>query len=206
MKIYVNNVFKDIVKIDDIKLKKAYDACLRLHDKWSKLKYGIYRADGSYNIPSAEYFDKHYRFLSEGFTKHGIGVCWDYVSFGRDFFNNGNVKHSCYYILTDTPPDYGTHTIIVCEVSGKFVYVESSFGIVDTAINGVAVSNDMTDIFKLVTSKMFLSNHNPEKFNKFKYDVYKFTEEPPIGSTAVEYMDWMVDNAEIIYQGEAFGS
>lgn len=199
------NEFYDIHRCncDDEEINRVFKACQQLHDKWSKFKYGIRVEDGSYNIPSAEYFNKHYRFLSDGFVKYGIGVCWDYVSYGNEFLNKKHIEHSCYFILTDTPPNYDTHTIIVCKASDKFVYVESSFKMVDDEINGVAIFDDITDVFKFVTSRMFLCNDNYKKFSKFKYDVYKFDEEPPAGSTDSEYMDWMINNAEIVYQDEA---
>lgn len=176
-----------------------------LHKEWSMFKYGI-PVDGKIQNGDAEWWNKHYRFLSpEELVKYKGGVCWDFVEFGRDFLIklgvDPNIIHQI-YIITDTPPNYDTHTFLVCEYDDGYLYVESSFKKVDEMIGGVKRFNTIEDICKLITETMFQFNGN-DRFKSFKYDVIEFKNHPPYGSTCSEYMDWMNDNGEMIHQGVA---
>ena len=184
---------------------KVLSACKDLYKEWSKYDYGIPVDGRIQNIPSASYFDKNYRFLSpEEFKRVGGGVCWDYVEFGAKFLNERDIKYKQLYIITDTPPNYETHTIIVCEVEHRVIYVESSFKKIADEIGGVGIFNSIEEVVKYITSVMFELNGNDKHFDKFAYDVIEFTSVPKYGSSCQQYMQWMQDHGEIIYQGLAY--
>ena len=184
---------------------KVLSACKDLYKEWSKYDYGIPVDGRIQNIPSASYFDKNYRFLSpEEFKRVGGGVCWDYVEFGAKFLNERGIKYKQLYIITDTPPNYETHTIIVCEVEHRVIYVESSFKKIADEIGGVGIFNSIEEVVKYITSVMFELNGNDKHFDKFAYDVIEFTSVPKYGSSCQQYMQWMQDHGEIIYQGIAY--
>ena len=180
------------------------NACKELHKTWSKFKYGIPINGKISNIPTAHYYYQHYKFLSpHEFEKVGGGVCWDYVEYGSDFLRKKGIQVRTFYILTDTPPNYDTHTILVCEVNGKYIYPESSFGLVDKDMKGIGIFNSLEEIFQYVTSWMFECNNNKKKFKSFKYYVYEYTSAPHYGASCEEYMDYMHDHGNIIFQGIA---
>lgn len=176
-----------------------------LHKEWAKFKYGI-PVDGEIQNGDAEWWDEHYHLLSpEEFVKYKGGVCWDFVEFGRVFLIKQGVDPSIIhqiYIITDTPPNYDTHTFLVCDYDDGYLYVESSFKKVDEMIGGVKRFNTIEDICKLITETMFQFNGN-DRFKSFKYDVMEFKDHPPYGSTCSEYMNWMNENGEMIHQGIA---
>lgn len=176
-----------------------------LHKEWAKFKYGI-PVDGEIQNGDAEWWDEHYHLLSpEEFVKYKGGVCWDFVEFGREFLIKQGVDPSIIhqiYIITDTPPNYDTHTFLVCDYDDGYLYVESSFKKVDEMIGGVKRFNTIEDICKLITETMFQFNGN-DRFKSFKYDVMEFKDHPPYGSTCSEYMNWMNENGEMIHQGIA---
>ena len=187
------------------KFDKVLSVCKDLYKEWSKYDYGIPVGGRIQNVPSASYFDKNYRFLSpEEFKRVGGGVCWDFVEFGAKFLNERGIKYKQLYIITDTPPNYETHTIIVCEVEHRVIYVESSFKKIADELGGVGIFNSIEDVVEYITSVMFEFNGNDERFDKFAYDVIEFTSVPKYGSSCQQYMQWMQDHGEIIYQGIAY--
>ena len=183
---------------------KTMEACQELHKEWSKFGYGIPINGKLTNVSSGEEFCKNYRFLSpEDFEKYNGGVCWDFVEWGAKFLRSKGVTFHQYYIQTDTPPNYDTHTFIVCQCGDKFIYPESAFGIIEKDINGVGTFESLPEIFNYVASKIFECNNNRSRFNEFKFSVQEYTQTPNYGCTCEEYMDFMKEHAHLIFEGIA---
>ena len=183
---------------------KTMEACQELHKEWSKFGYGIPINGKLTNVSSGEEFCKNYRFLSpEDFEKYNGGVCWDFVEWGAKFLRSKGVTFHQYYIQTDTPPNYDTHTFIVCQCGDKFIYPESAFGIIEKDINGVGTFESLPEIFNYVASKIFECNNNRSRFNEFKFSVQEYTQTPNYGCTCEEYMDFMKEHALLIFEGIA---
>lgn len=199
-----DNIKDDVFVESSAKFDSTMKACKELYEAWSKFDYGI-PIDGKIkNVPSAEYFEKNYRFLSpEDFEKYGGGVCWDFVEWGAKFLRDRGIQFHQYYIQTDTPPNYDTHTFLLCKCGKQYIYPESAFGIVDRDMGGIGVFNKFKDVVEYITSMMFECNGNKSRFKEFKYSVQEFYRVPAYGSTCGEYMDFMKNNAQLVLSGTA---
>ena len=200
-----DNIKDDVFVESSAKFDSTMKACKELYEAWSKFDYGI-PIDGKIkNVPSAEYFEKNYRFLSpEDFEKYGGGVCWDFVEWGAKFLRDRGIQFHQYYIQTDTPPNYDTHTFLLCKCGKQYIYPESAFGIVDRDMGGIGVFNKFKDVVEYITSMMFECNGNKSRFKEFKYSVQEFYRVPAYGSTCGEYMDFMKNNARLVFSGTAY--
>jgi len=178
-----------------------FSKCKALYEKIRYFEYGI-PVDGVIKpVPSAEYFVKNYHFLKpEEFEKYGGGICWDYVEYERKCLEVNDIDFNQYYIITNTPPNYDTHTFVTVKDGDDLIYIESSFKRVEHIIDGVQKFKSLEDIVKLITTNMWYCNDNDKHFDEFKYDVCKFKGHPKYGCTCQEYMDWMDDNSDIVIQ------
>ena len=175
--------------------------CKELYEKIRYFEYGI-PVDGTIKpVPSADYFVKNYHFLKpEEFEKYKGGICWDYVEYERKFLEINDIDFNQYYIITNTPPNYDTHTFVTVKDGDDLIYIESSFKRVEHIIDGVQKFKSLEDIVKLITTNMWECNGNDKRFDEFKYDVCKFKGHPQYGCTCEEYMKWMDDNSDIVIQ------
>ena len=178
-----------------------FSKCKALYEKIRYFEYGI-PVDGVIKgVPSAEYYVKNYHFLKpEEFEKYGGGICWDYVEYERKFLEVNDIDFNQYYIITNTPPNYDTHTFITVKDGDDLIYIESSFKRVEHIIDGVQKFKSLEDIVKLITTNMWYCNDNDKHFDEFKYDVCKFKGHPQYGCTCEGYMKWMDDNSDIVIQ------
>lgn len=178
-----------------------FQKCKELYEKIRYFEYGI-PVDGIIKgVPSAEYYVKNYHFLKpEEFEKYGGGICWDYVEYERKFLEVNDIDFNQYYLITNTPPNYDTHTFITVKDGDELIYIESSFKRVEHIIDGVQKFKSLEDIVKLITTNMWYCNDNDKHFDEFKYDVCKFKGHPKYDCTCQEYMDWMDENSDIVIQ------
>lgn len=185
-------------KRSDFHMDKILSICKQLLCMWSNCSYGI-PIDGKIeDIPSPKYFDKHYKLLSpEQFMKYGGGVCWDYVEFGNEFLTNANIKFHKYYISTDTI-DNDTHTFILVEYNNKYLYIESSFKLLE----GIYEVDNLQEVVKMITNKMFWMNNNYLKYETISYYVWEYTGHPSFGSNYIECMKYFTQG-QPIYEAEA---
>lgn len=182
----------------------AIEVCKELYDEWSNFEYGIPIDGVLTTVTSAKEFDENYRFLSpDDFEKYGGGVCWDFVEWGAKFLRNKGIKFHQYYIQTDTPPNYDTHTFIVCHCGDKFVYPECAFDIIASDLDGLGTFNSLPEIYNYIASKMFECNGNKERFKEFKFSIYEYTQTPNYGCTCQEYMDFMKEHSHLVFKGVA---
>ena len=197
----VNESTDIYLDIDESKSRNM-KACKDLVKEWSKFKYGIPKDGKISNVPSAEYYDENYRYLSpQEFKKYGGGICWDFVAYGADYLDRKyrDVEYKKYYIITDTPPNYDTHTFILIEDNGVYLYPESSF----KKIEGVHKFSDPTHAFNYIVKNMYTMNSN-DRFNNIKFDVFEFSDMDEYGCTAAKYMELMNEEGILIYQGNIF--
>ena len=182
----------------------VFETCRQIYEAVRYFTYGI-PVDGVIkNVPTAEYFDENYRFLSpQEFVELEGGVCWDYVEYERTCCENHGLKYHQYYIITDTPPNYDTHTFITVEDGDELIYIESSFKKVEHIIDGVKRFKSLEEIVNLITTTMFSCNGNDKRFDEIKYDVMEYHGHPAYGCTCQEYMKWMNENAEMVIQDTA---
>ena len=179
-------------------MDKALNICKQLFDIWSNCSYGI-PIDGKIkDVPSSKYFDEHYKLLSpEQFMKYGGGVCWDYVEFGDWFLTDNDIKFHKYYISTKTESN-DTHTFILIEYDNKYLYIESSFKLLE----GIYEVDDVQEVIELITNKMFWSNNNYLKYGTIEYYVWEYEGHPPFGSDYIECMEYF-SQGQPIYEGVA---
>lgn len=161
--------------------------------------YGIPVNGKVQNVPSSEYFDKHYRLLSpDEFEKYGGGVCWDYVEFMEGYLDAYGYSCKKYYISTDTE-DGDTHTFItVDDGKGGLLYPESSFKLIE----GLHKVKNVEEAIKMITSKMFEVNNNSKKYSEIKYYVWEYTGHPEYGSNSVQCTEYF-SKGEPFYEGTA---
>lgn len=196
----LNEYIQESVSNNDV-----LNACKDLAKEWSHFRYGIPYNGKLSNIPSAEWFNENYHFLSpEEFERCGGGVCWDFVEWGAKFLDKKGVRYHQYYIYTNTK-DEDTHTIILCEYNGKWIYPEGSFELVANEINGVALFDDIKEVFEFITSRMFEVNNNASKYKSFKYYVWSYKGHPPYGCNAREYTEY-VTQGEPFLEGVAYNN
>ena len=178
-----------------------FQKCKELYEKIRYFEYGI-PVDGVIKpVPSPEYFAKNYHFLKpEEFEKYKGGICWDYVEYERKCLEVNDIDFNQYYLITNTPPNYDTHTFITVKDGDELIYIESSFKRVEHIIDGVQKFKSLEDIVRLITTNMWYCNDNDKHFDEFKYDVCKFKGHPQYGCTCEEYMKWMDDNSDIVIQ------
>lgn len=180
----------------------AIEVCKELYDEWTNFEYGIPIDGVLTTVTSAKEFDENYRFLSpDDFEKYGGGVCWDFVEWEAKFLRNKGIKFHQYYIQTDTPPNYDTHTFIVCHCGDKFVYPEYAFDIIASDLDGLGTFNSLPEIYNYIASKMFECNGNKERFKEFKFSIYEYTQTPNYGCTCQEYMDFMKEHSHLVFKG-----
>lgn len=181
--------------------KLSYDysptaVCESLVWKLRGFKYGIPINGKIQNIPSSEYYDKHYRLLSpEDFEKFGGGVCWDYVEWSERYLRAYGYECKKYYIYMDTV-NADTHTFItVDDGNGGLLYPESAF----KTIEGLHKIKNVEEAIKMIASKMFDFNDN-SKYSEIKYYVWEYTAHPPYGSNCVQCTKYF-SKGEPFYEG-----
>lgn len=188
---------------DEINKKSSTLSVMKnLYQHIKDFKYGIL-VDGELRTGNAEWWDKNFHLLtpSEVEKYHG-GTCWDIVEYCRDYLSKEGVEFEQYYISTDTPPNFDTHTFIVGKENGKYIYLEQSFEAISKQIDGVKVFDTIHEIIKMITTEMFNHNDN-NRFDEFEYDVRSFEKHPPYGCSSEEYMNWMERNGLKVEHGIA---
>lgn len=173
--------------------------CENMVRELKRYAYGIPVNGKIQNVPSSEYFDKHYRLLSpDEFEKYGGGVCWDYVEFMEGYLDAYGYSCKKYYISTDTK-DGDTHTFItVDDGKGGLLYPESSFKLIE----GLHKVKNVEEAIKMIASKMFDVNNNSKKYSEIKYYVWEYTGHPEYGSNSVQCTEYF-SKGEPFYEGTA---
>lgn len=192
--------FGDILYYQEQKEISSMDACKELYEEWEKFKYGIPYKKEIIDIPKEEdYVEKHYKFLSpDKFEEYGGGICWDFVEYGDKFLRDKGIEPRKFYLWTETPPNWTTHTFLVVPDEEQFIYVESAFGL----LKGVKTYKTIDEIFNLVIKSIFKCDDNSRRFDQFKYALFEFTGvHPPYGCTAKQYKNWIPENCDSVKDG-----
>ena len=173
---------------------------LKLHTKLNSYSYGVLKRGKITSDVTSQEWNKLYHLLTpEEVDKYKGGCCWDFVAYQYDKLTKLGYKVTNYFIITDTPPAYDTHTISVIETDKGLLYIESAF----KEIMGVYYVTSLPELFEYIVSHMWNSNDNQLRFDKIKYDVRKFDSCILYGATCDEYMNYMTTKTQIVYQGES---
>lgn len=173
---------------------------LAIHSKLNSYSYGVVKNGKITNNVSFTEWNKLYKLLTpDEVDKYRGGCCWDFVSYQYDRLTKLGYKVTNYFIITDTPPAYETHTISVVDTDKGPIYIESAFG----DIVGVYSVTSLPDLFDYIVSHMWAHNKNELRFAKIKYDVRQFNDYTKYGSRCEEYMNFMITKTPIVYQGES---
>lgn len=83
----------------------------------SKFEYGCYYTDGSStkSIAVMDEKDGHDIYIQSPseFWKHKCGMCHDASVFVDAMLEKEGIDHKCYYIRSDRPPHYPTHSFVI---------------------------------------------------------------------------------------------
>lgn len=164
--------------------------------------YGL-RINGVYDPKrntTAEDWDKHLIVQSpKQIEKTRVGVCWDYTSYEAWYFkkNFTGVTVTAWYIVYGLKPDCPTHTFLTFEYEGNYYYFDSSF----SDVAGVWAADNEKDIINFVIDSMM--KHDPRLINEVKrsnFGLFKYDplDEELFGLGCVDYMQWMVEEADEI--------
>lgn len=164
-----------IIYTEDGKINEV-QTILNFNKVMNKFSYGLAIngvIDKNRNTTSEDY-DKFYKFASpETFKKQNGGICWDFVTYEANYFtkNIPNVKYDAYYVIFDDGYDLPTHTFIILECDGKYIYFESSF----KAIRGVYESDSKESIINYV---LYAMDKYPKKRGLLRCPYYVFKYNP----------------------------
>lgn len=179
-------------------LKDTRKTCEELYKYLNKhFEYGIVKDGKLKTHLSNKDIVKYYRFQSpDEFEQHGGGICFDYVEYEEAWLKQHGITCRKFYLITETPPDYDTHTFVVIETEGKFIWVESSM----KNSQGVHVFSKLRDLLKMAAWGCFRGSKNKEHLNGVKYSVFEYTNNhPKYGCEIGEYMDWMIDHGKWVF-------
>ena len=173
---------------------------LKFNKDMNKFTYGV-AINGVIDrkIRPPEDYDKFYRFSNpEKFKKQNGGICWDYVTYEADYFHKHfpNLKFNAYYVIFDDGYDLPTHTFIILECDGKYIYFESSF----KAIRGVYESDSKENIINYV---LYAMDKYPKKRGLLRCPYYVFKYNPLdhglYNLSCDEFMKYIEDHGIQIY-------
>ena len=183
-------------------LKDTRKTCEELYKYLNKhFEYGIVKDGKLKTHISNKDIAKYYRFQSpDEFEQHGGGICFDYVEYEEAWLKQHDITCRKFYLITETPPDYDTHTFVVIETEGKFIWVESSM----KNSQGVHVFSKLRDLLKMAAWGCFRGSRNKEHLNGVKYSVFEYTNNhPKYGCEIGEYMDWMIEHGKWVFDDMA---
>ena len=179
-------------------LKETKKLCEELYKHLDKhFEYGIAKDGKLKTHVSNKDIAKYYRFQSpDEFKQNGGGICFDYVEYEEAWLKEHGVSCRKFYLITETPPDYDTHTFVVIETEGKFIWVESSM----KNSQGVHIFSKLRDLLKMAAWGCFRGSRNKEHLNGVKYSVFEYTNNhPKYGCEIGEYMDWMIEHGKWVF-------
>ena len=183
-------------------LKDTRKTCEELYKYLNKhFEYGIVKDGKLKTHLSNKDIAKYYRFQSpDEFEQHGGGICFDYVEYEEAWLKQHGITCRKFYLITETPPDYDTHTFVVIETERKFIWVESSM----KNSQGVHVFSKLRDLLKMAAWGCFRGSKNKEHLNGVKYSVFEYTNNhPKYGCEIGEYMDWMIEHGKWVFDDMA---
>lgn len=131
---------------------------------------------------------KSYKTLSpEVFEKFETGVCWDYVIYQANYFEqNFNNEYKTYYIELKNKMS-STHTFMVYEDEGETYYFESSY----KKVKGIRKMST-SEAFDFILRNMF------EDEEACDFDIYEYDARNVEGMGTLEFMDHAVKSGKKI--------
>ena len=175
--------------------KEVKKLCEELYDHLDdEFEYGVIKDGKLKKHPSNKDIERYYHFQSpEEFEKYGGGICTDFAEYEEKWLTEHGVTCRKFYVITETPPDYDTHTYVVIPCEDKFIWVEWAM----EKLEGVHIFNNLRDLHKMVAWGCFSSSKNKEHLNGVKYSVLEYTgKHPEYGCSMEDFMDWMSEHGK----------
>lgn len=130
---------------------------------------------------------KKYRTLSpKDFHKLKRGSCWDYVEAQREWYEKHKIPFSTYYLELNNK-EKASHTILVAEIDGKYIWDEASW----KKHKGLHEFNSLKSLLKDVAKK-----HLSDIKDADKVEIYKYSKPPRFGMSVNEFMEWIKDQGK----------
>ena len=177
--------------MNNLKDSQELEYIIALQQQLHEYNYGVPKNGRIQGMKSAQEWDMYYRYLSpKEFEKYYGGACWDYVAYQSEKLTKEKIKFHNYYLEFLDDPNHGTHTITVCELGDRYVYLESSI----KPFSGVYISDSIDDVLDFVLTIMY--NMNKGKFSK-RHSIYRYKYMLIYGATCEKFMEQMHHNEMI---------
>lgn len=150
-----------------------------------KMKYGFTDGDKVYTEGPefGQQMAQHYQLKTgEDLVKSGYGVCWDFCELEREFCEQKQIPHECYFFLPFLNHNEGgaTHTFLLFEQNEKWHWFESAW----QAYRGIWEYATKEEALNDIMNKLCQNNERPYE----KIDLYK-TAKAKAGSNFFEYIE-----------------
>lgn len=178
-----NTSVSELSKTRLLILKRKLSKIIKLNVALNKFGYGYVNKDtGKLEEPKVPTdWGKNYHYLSpEEFERVRGGVCWDYAEYQYRVLRKAGYQVINFYIELS---NYDTHTFTVVKSDNFYIYLESSYQI----MQGVYVTNHVADIFNAILNNMV------KKYGEktFTYEIRSYAGYDNYGCSSLEFMDHM---------------
>jgi len=113
-------------------------------------KYGYIDCNGRvYDVVDDKFSSRYLLQSPDDLLKNKVGICWDLVEFERNFFEKNNIKVETYFMAYYDNNNNPSHTFLVYEEGGKFIWFEFSM----IRFRGIHVFNSKEELFQDVIRK-----------------------------------------------------
>lgn len=189
-------------KIFDDKNRPKYDVnsvITNLCYDLPKFKYGLIKDGKVTNNASGSDYDKYWVVhTGEEVDKAGGGNCWDMVEYEAGYLEAYGIPCKKYFLSMKYKSKYSTHTFIVVENNGKYIYIEGAFKRVIDEIGYSKEFDNLNDIFDYVLECSCEFDNVPE----FAYAIFDYTDDTPApGTPGPNFINYIVDNGKLIREG-----
>jgi ribosomal protein S18 acetylase RimI-like enzyme len=189
-------------KIFDDKNRPKYDiksVITNLCYELPKFKYGLIK-DGRLdtNASDSDYNKYWVMHTGEEVDRAGGGTCWDMVEYEAGYLEAYGIPCKKYFIACQYKNKYSTHTFVVVENNGKYIYIECAFKRVVDEIGYSKEFDNLNDIFDYVLECMCEQDNVPE----FEYGVFDYTDATPtVGTNMKNFQKYIADNGKLVREG-----
>ena len=189
-------------KIFDDKKRPKYDAnsvITNLCYDLPKFRYGLIK-DGRLDTNASDSdYDKYWVVhTGEEVDQAGGGNCYDMVEYEAGYLEAYGIPCKKYFIAMKYKNKYRTHTFIVVENNGKYVYIEGAFKRVIDEIGYSKEFDNLNDIFDYVLECSCEYDNVPE----FAYGIFDYTDDTPTPGTSIQkFGKYITDNGKLIREG-----
>ena len=189
-------------KIFDDKNRPKYDTksvITNLCYDLSRFKYGLIKNGRlDTNASNSDYNKYWVMHTGEEVDQAGGGICWDMVEYEAGYLEAYGIPCKKYFIACQYRNKYSTHTFVVVENNGKYIYIECAFKRVVDEIGYSKEFDNLNDIFDYVLECMCEQDNVPE----FEYGIFDYTDATPtIGTNMQNFQKYIADNGKLVREG-----